>query len=126
MIERGNDGMEPKPAHGNIERCERAKDANIVLEERDFLAGFAHRGRFDGFAGFHGAARERDLTAVAHPIGANRQDDVRLLVDREQEQEARGGPDEGWVESGGPAATGPRSHRRLRVRAGQRAPEGAF
>ena len=84
-IERGNDGMEPKPAHGNIERRERAKDANIVLEERDFLARFAYRGRFDGFAGFHAASWQRDLTAVAHPIGADRQDDVRLLVNREQE-----------------------------------------
>src|SRR5207244_732490 len=103
--------METKPADGDIERRQRAQDADAVDRERVFFVRFAERRLLECSAWIEHAARQRHLTAVtAERVGAHGEHDVRAIVDRKDKQQARRMADARTIEARRPVA--PRTWRK--------------
>lgn len=100
---RGHHRVQSKPAHGNVNRREQSNRAHHRRLDPDFLMSFPDRGLFERLARIDDAPRQRDLAFVtSEPVGPNRQDDLRLVVARKDEKEARGVANCRRVETVGP------------------------
>ena len=87
-----DDRVQPEAADGNVERRQRAEhSAQAGAVERDFFVRLAQRRLLERLARFDDAARQRHLAAVpAERVGADGQHDVRVVLAREEEQQAGG------------------------------------
>ena len=82
---------------------------------------FAQGGALERFARFGDAARQRDLAAMtSQRVGPDRQHDVGVGFDREQQQQSGRMTDVRRIEFRRPVASRVRRHQRVRLRPGQR------
>ena len=117
MVHGRDDGMKTEPAYGDVEGRQAAEHLRRVGGESDFLVGLTKRGIFDGLARFNHAAGQRHLSAVAHVLRADREDKVRVLANREQQQQPGRMSHAVGVEPRRPATARARRHPGLRARA---------
>lgn len=99
--------METEAADWNIDWRERAENPRVGAREGDFLVGLTQRRLLERLARVHGAARQRDLSAVpAQRVRSNGQHDMRAMVDRKDQQQARRMANPGGIESLRPPTRG--------------------
>jgi len=119
MIHDRDDGVKPEPADGDVEGRQVAEHLRRVGGEGNFLVCLPQRGILEGLSRFNDTARQRDLPAVAHVLRANRENKVRMLANREQQQQPGCMPHAVGVEPGRPVAARARRHPGLRAGARQ-------
>jgi hypothetical protein len=111
--------MQAESADGDIERRQHAEHVDLVKGQIDLFVRLAKRRVFHRLTGLHAAARERHLASVpSKRPGADGQQHMGSVVNREEQQEAPGVPD--GVADGRPLAPRPGGKRRLSCRAGKR------
>ena len=93
-----DDRMQAKPAHGDVDRRERAEHSDRRRRQRNLFVRFAQRGLLERFASLHHAARQGHLAAVTiERMRPNGEHDVRTIVYREQQQQSGRVPDVGQL-----------------------------
>ena len=114
-------GMESETADVDVDRRERAQRSHAGGLEADLLVCFAERRLFERLARFDDAAGQRDLAAVPlERAGAYGQDEMRAVLEREEQQEAGRMANPRPVEVGRPLTRRPRHHAMLCRLAGKR------
>ena len=117
--------METESADRDVDRCERAEDADARPVESDLFMRLAQRRVLERFAAIDGAARQRHLAAVAiERFGADGQHEVRPIVARKEQQQPGGMARERRVRIAGPWPRRTRRHFGLRAHARKRFAQG--
>ena len=119
--------VKPEPADGNVERSQRAQDADILDRQADLFVRLAQRGLHDALARLDDPSRERDLSTVpSELLGADGQQDVRSILSGKQQQQASRGTDVLAVKARRPLTRRARRHERVRGCARQIARKSRF
>ena len=122
---RCDDRMQAKTADGDVNGRENAKAPRLARRQTDFLLGLPKRRFVVGFASLDNAARQRHLAAMSiQGLRPNRENNVWLIVEREEQQQSGCMSNTLDGKPGGPVAPRPRGHQRVssgaREGAGQR------